>query len=403
MKSRNLLLVAVTGALAGWQPAAEAQQKYVVLSNVDAVSGQAQVTQGGQPKAAIPVQGNAQVDPSGNIVVTCQTGTHGTGCSNIGAGSSGSLTQPTITFNGPTATVAANDTTARLHWTTSNARTCYGLAAPSGVSGWTKEWATGTTGSNGFQVGNLTRDANNDTIYNFTLRCYSIGTATMGATPVVAYTDSTYQVTLAPSGTTPPPPPPAGSCSSYLASLSPAEKAHYDAYDANQRGFTKVEKTFTAHTQKTLGVNTGLIGSSPPVLPGMLQDAQYLALSFSLPLANAVNSGKFSMSFTPPIGAGVEHNIIVTISPCPGDFRPQDGDSTDPYVNRIQCRKEYSTVGAVRAGSAPTTLWCPSPADTTMYINVALRNMYESGTAATLPSDACGSSEYCGSGPSLSK
>lgn len=409
MMSRNLLLVAVTGALTGWLPQAAAQQKHVVLSNVDGVAGQAQVA----GKAAIPLTGNAQVDAQGNIVVTCQKGTPaGVGvndCSNVGTGSTGALTSPGITFNGPSAVVAATETTARLHWTTSNAHACYGVAPV--LSGWNKEWATSTTGSTGFQVGNLTRHATDQTSYTFTLRCYSNVDATVGNTDVVAYTDTSHTVTLAPSsgggGTS-------GSCDTYLASLGEigdqGPRDHFEAHRAENRknsanqsyNFTRLEKTYFAQTSKTLGVDTGQIGPTAfPYLPGILGDTQYLALTFSLPVANETNSGKFAMDNRSAIGAGKEHHVVMAISPCPGDFRPRDNSSTDIYLKAF-CRSSYSQQFVLKGNSnlADTTS-CPIPTGQTMYLNISLRN-HSLAVGQDIPADLCNTGQYCGTSSHLS-
>lgn len=389
MMSRNLLLVAVTGALAGWLPVAGAQQKHVVLSNVDGVSGQAQV--GG--KAAIPLMGNAQVDPLGNIVVTCQTGTHGTGCSNIGSGSAGTISAPGITFNGPAATVPAGDTSARLHWTTTNAHACYGITAPTGVTGWTKEWAASTTSSTGFLVGNLPRHASNPTNYNFTLRCYSSSAGTSGSTPIVGYTDSTRVVTLAPSaGTT------SGNCASYLDSLSPEDRAHYDAYSAEAREFTKTEMTFQAKTSRILGQQFGVIN---PTLPGLLGNTQYLSLSFSLPAAGEINTGKFSLSTQ--AGQGFAHPVVITISPCQGDFRPRNTASGAEHYTSTYCRTIYDQAGTTVRGAVPGAAsgdWCNIPVGQTMYMNISKHNMY-TAPGNPIPPANCGAATQCGVGSQI--
>ncbi len=392
MMSRNLLLVAVTGALAGWLPAAGAQQKHVVLSNVDGVAGQAQV--GG--KAAIPLTGSAQVDSQGNIVVTCQTGTHGTGCSNVGSGSSGALTAPIITFNGPTGTVTANDTSARLHWTTSNAHTCYGLTAPSGITGWVKEWPAGTTSSNGFLVGNLARHATDPTTYSFTLRCYSSSVGIAGSTPIMAYTDSTRAVTLAPSaGTTP-----AGNCAAYLDSLSPEQREHYNAYHADSREFTKQEMTFQQKTTRILGQHSGVINA---MLPGALGNTQYLALSFTLPTPGEVNTGKFALQTQ--TGTGFSHPAIITISPCPGDFRPRNTSSGAEHYTSAYCRTTYDSSGKTVRGAVPgatTGEWCNIPVGQTMYLNITKHDLYTT-PGSSVPPATCGSTTQCGVGAQISR
>lgn len=393
MKSRNLLLVAVTTALAGWLPAADAQ-KHVVLENVTAASGQEEV--GG--KAAIPVTGNARVDPDGNIIVTCAS-TAPDECPGVGVGSGGLTNVPGITFNGPASgtPVAASDTTARLHWTVSNAHACYALSSTPTVSGWAGPLATSTNANNGFQVGNLTRDAENPTSYAFTLRCYSNTGTDIGGVDALAYADKTHTVTLAQSATGGGGE--AGTCESYLAGMTPSERAHFDAYRADNRGFTRVTKAFADQTGRTLGKDAGNYGPpATPMLPGRLTDNEYLALSFVMQPAGGGHTGKFAATFQGVTATGniLVHPIIATISPCPGDFRPRDiGLSPeDPYL-RGYCGTVYGLSSSVR-GITVGESRCPTPAGQTMYMNFTLRNLY-TDPENSIPADGCGT-QFCGLG-----
>lgn len=209
----------------------------------------------------------------------------------------------------------------------------------------------------------------------------------------------------------PPPTPPTeytgNSCEDYKTWLeSRGELDHFNEYQAENRGFTKVARDFEQFTDRILGgARTGPIERSPPVLPGYLEDNQYLALSFSLKPQSETNTGKFALSFQPPVGLGKEHNIVATISPCPGDFRPQNVESTDPFLIPIAFRKQYSMVNVIRGSTldgTPSVLY-KLPANKVFYMNFSLRNLYLPGTVETLPSDTCEWNEGCGSGPSLSK
>ncbi|MEJ5207645.1 hypothetical protein [Denitratimonas sp. CY0512] len=397
MMSRNLLLVAVAGVMAGWLSNANAEPKNVILTVDDG------------ELIVIPLDHtkSAGFNSNGDFVASCDLGDGGK-CPNIGSSADGELLKPSLTSSGPSGVVAANDTTSRLHWTVANAHACYGLGAQSGVSGWGVVWpasATSGTAGSGFPLSGLTRHATNNTTYDFTLRCYSGSSATVGGDGVVAYEDFPLSVQLAPSGGTTPPP--AGNCAAYLASLGdPSDpgspRAHYDAYDAGKRGFTSAGTfTFTQKTGRTLGKDAGLI-ASPPVLPGSLSDNQYLALSFTLPNASEENTGKFNVQFMPPIGVGKEHRVVATISPCPGDFRPRDQNSTDPYLTTF-CRQPYSMTGSVRGNTVDDTFRCKLPANQTLYINIALRDLFSSGDASTLPPDECSTGQICGAGAELQK
>lgn len=394
MKSRHFLIsAAVLAPLAGalFAPAVMAQQKYVVLSNVDAVSGQPAV--GG--KAAVPLQGQVQFMEDGNIGVTCVLDGQNR-CPNIGTGSGGAVGgAPTVNLTAPAAPVTAPG--ASLSWTSTGAHVCYGLSATPTAAGWGKEWPA--NGSFSLDALYNSVGAGNTASYNFTLRCYSATAATAGTTPVVAYTDTQQSVTISPpqGGN---PNPPAGSCDTYLAGMTPEQRAHYDDYHASTRGLTKVERSFSDQTQgQILGQSTGLIRPlATSVLPGRLNDNEYLALSFSMPLAGGSNSGKFVMSMVEAVGSIISHPIAITISPCAGDFRPRG--SGDEYL-RAYCRTRYVSAGqGVRGSSSDFINYCATPPGQTMYLNVALRNVYVA-PGAVMPGDNCPTNAHCGVGQKL--
>ncbi|MBX3184960.1 MAG: hypothetical protein KF915_20225 [Polyangiaceae bacterium] len=305
---------------------------------------------------------------------------------------------PEIRFDGPLSPVAADDVTARLHWTATNAQSCFGIAAPSGVTGWTQAWPSVTTASDGFLVGALPRHATEASHYDFTLRCYGEQDAIDGE-PVVAYRDKTHRVTLLPGEE------PGGwtTCEGYIASLSPSERAHFDAYRAEPRGFTAVTTSFTAHTGDVLGVHMGVMGTrGVPLIPGKLDDHEYAAMTFSLPEGDPSNTGKFSL-VTQRVTAHVparEHELLLAISPCPGDFRPRDPDAEDPYLHG-SCRSQYTSTPNVR-GSISLPDWCPIPPGQTMYLNIALRDLYRA-PGEVIPADYCDPNvSYCGMGALIS-
>lgn len=400
-------LVAASASAQGQDP------KYVVIDNVSAIPGQAAV----DGHVAIPLEPatKARFDPTtGNIIVKCEKGAHGAesgACSNIGNVGSNDAPpapgNPNLTLT-PGGVVGA--TGARLTWSSSGAAFCYGVSAvPVGagpaVSGWAKEWPASTT--TGFSLDSLFNSmaANTTATYNFTLRCYSSATGTVGSTPVVAYVQpAALQVELNK---------PAGGvsgdwCDAYLDTLSPTERAEFEAYRAENRGFTAVNKTFTTQTGRVLGVDTGSIGpSGAPVLPGKVSGNNYLAMSFSMPAASQSNTGKFILNFNLQNAVGVqEHPIIATISPCAGDFRPRGGITAEAY--RIGwCRTNYQIANHnIRGNSAQVSDQCYTPPNKTMYINVSLRDMYQPGNASGpngVPEDYCGAGLYCGASGSLQK
>lgn len=412
MKS-HIILAATASALLFCLPNASAQtQKYVVIENVPAAPNQAEV--GGQ--AAIPLDGtDAEIDAAGNIVVKCNLGTEGAlpgQCSNIGTGGGNLPNAPSLALAAPTVPVTAVGS--KLTWTTNGAAFCHGISAAPvtpptapAVAGWVKEWPA-ASGSSGFslnQVLSALADGTTAT-YDFKMRCYSSATGvSSNGTPIIAYVESTKTVELnKPTGG-------GGSptgdwCDAYLATLSPAERDHFDLYRADNRGFSRVAKTFQAQTGLVLGQDTGPVGPLiAPVLPGKQTAKEYLALSFSLPQTGG--TGKFSLDFQYKHGSGGTkvHNIITAISPCQGDFRPMVHPNA-PLGSYLAaaCRTPYANA-AIGVTGRRNDLGggCQIPAGSTMYINVSLRNLYDLGETAATPGPTyfC-DANYCGAGTDVS-
>ncbi len=400
MKSCPALALTVAAAITASPHVMAQTQKYVVLDNVTAVAGQAAVN----GKAAIPLQGTAQLDgASGNVIVACKKGVEGAPageCSNVGTGSGTAPDAPTVNLSGPSAVTA---TGSKLTWTSTGADVCYGLSADvsagvgPAVAGWSKEWPANNPTS-GFSLDAVLSglpQINTAVTYDFTLRCYSTPTTLSGATRIAAVTDQTQQVTLTRISA-----PVINSCQTYYDSLTTAEKAHFDAYKAENRGFTRVEKTFTEQTTRVLGAYTGQLGpNATPVLPGLMAQQRYLALTFSMPLPNVSNTGKFGMNTQEAVGSVQMHPIIITISPCPGDFRPRVlTGSNDPYLSPV-CRTIYDSSGQSVRGADPSidSARCLTPAGQTMYMNVATQDMYTT-PGQTIPNSYCPGNVWCGAG-----
>lgn len=411
MKS-TLCLAAAVSALLVCMSAAHAQSndRYVVIDNMNAVTGQANVG----TKVAIPIEGTAQfADPDGNIRVQCKKGTHGdsTTCSNIGAGGSALPIAPVVTLTAPTSPVTANG--AKISWGSTGADVCYGLSAQGStgapaVTGWTKEWTK--AGGNGFALDSLLAgmDAGTSATYDFVLRCYSTPTGTIGQTKIVAYTDKTATVTLNKSAGQPP----AGDwCDAYKASLSSAELAHFNEYNAENRGFTAIQHDFASYTGKTPGISpNGPVSVGPQritYLPGKHLPNEYYAFSLSLPEQSGGQYLKFALTFNYKNGfAGVlNHNVIATLSPCRGDFRPQE-KYAETYLSPF-CRIKYGNDGVmIQASSDPNSYRCPVPAGAKMYLNMSVRDLSDLTSLSTDtnygPYSNCTTALYCGKGTDVS-
>lgn len=397
MKSRNLLLIAMSGVLAGWLPSAQAQ-KSVILQNVDPETGaSAQGT-----NTQIPLTGTAQVNASGNIVVDCELADGK--CPNIG-GSVAVSDAPTINFNSPTVTITtASAAESALTWSTNGADACYGKKVEritgTGPAAPSDEWNTAQPSSATYNLTSLFNEVEpgSSSTYQFTLRCYSNEPSVVStAQPFgVGAIEDMATVTLSPPENQTPP---AGNCETYLESLGTEERDHFDAYNADNRGFSRLPATFQARTGRVLGEYSGVLGK---ILPGKLGENQYLALSFSLSGVGA-NTGKFSL--TTDVGNSHAHPVIITISPCPGDFRPRNS-SSDKYTGGI-CRSVYDSHGRMVRGAIPgapgaTGEWCDIPAGQTMYMNIAKRDLYKA-PGSPIPAASCAPTVECGAGAQLSK
>lgn len=173
----------------------------LIFENVDALPGapdDAKAHHDGAFRLALPMVSGISLDEQGNYSVDCKLDQKAN-CPNVGQGALfGPATGiPSLNFTAPTGTVPAGNTSARLSWNTSSAHVCAGIGSNPTVTAWQQAWPAATTGSSGFQVGNLPRHPTNPTHYDFTLRCYSNTPAWQGS-QIVAVVEKTHRVTLAP-------------------------------------------------------------------------------------------------------------------------------------------------------------------------------------------------------------
>lgn len=365
-------------ALGGIAMTAQAQQTKLYL-DVTPPGGPAQVRE-------IPLKPGANVDvrADGHIAAACALDAQGN-CPNLGSGGG---TPPAIA-SFPDISVMQGANTPTLKWVTTG-EACYGVS-PTNLS----SWHTGLAGTN--TVG-LPLNALAVGTYDFKIRCYSPGGHTTDVATWVPGlpTDSIARVVVQQEA------PPLEFCNEYLVDLqanNPAEYAKYASYRAENRGFTRstAYTTFIQKTGKTLGADTGSI----PVLPGQLDDTQYMALAFVMPAAGTGgNTGRFGMTATLVLGGALEHETILAISPCPGDFRPRATASSETYLRPV-CRTPYTSGTASIQGNVTGSTECSTPAGKTMYLNIALRNLYLD-PGVTPPADHCPTGAQCGVGVLLS-
>lgn len=325
----SVLLLVLSGA-------AHAQTtKKIVLKNVAPTSGVGadgkEVIVGVGERAAIPFQGEATLDENGNVLIDC---TSASNCPNIGAGTA-AVQAPTLTFGALPDPVPDNPTPAAMLTWTSNGATCYGkevlrdgsaYVAPN----WEKSWPATTNATTGYSLTSLPRSTTVVTEYKLTLECRSAPTSIGPGATAVGIRQETITVRLAKASAT-------NSCETHLATLSQTERDKYYAYLPENRGFQQLPQTLAAYSGKTLGGPApSNVGGIPGGIPGDLLDKQYRALSFSLAAGQKATiemkqEGGGNPSFKP---------LAITISPCPGDFRPRDYASSDSFVNTASCRTQ---------------------------------------------------------------
>lgn len=329
----------------------------------------------------------AGVDGAGHIFASCALQNGQCPGLNAGAPAPGA---PQITISSPAenALIAAADTAAQLRWSAPQAQACYGLAAApqnSATTAWQRPWPA----SGSFVIGALPRHAQQETAYQFTLRCYAAGAA--GA---AAYSDISRSFRLAPAASAPPPPPPGGAdaCAEYMAAhnLAPGQNGFQPA-SLNPRIYNFDDGIFHTGGGQALNFSSMMNGmTGRAVLPSskINKDSEYLSLRFDInqPLHNK----GFYLTWIEQQDGGVTSrpsSLEITLSPCPGDFRKRPLDNTSPDLwNRSYCVKKidggggpWHFLGGPNGQPHPQACFLPSPqpgqAPKTMYVNIAMHDM----------------------------
>ena len=384
MMSRKLLLVAVTGTLAGWLPSAQAQvQKNVIITN----------GLNGSP-VTIPLDHtvDAGVDVNGNFVAACDLDGSGK-CPNIGTtGGSTTITDyPGITINGPASPMVAAG--GLISWSTTGAQSCYGInvarTSQGGPAAPVSTWGVSQKTADSYSLNTLFNSvgAGNTATYEFTLRCYSNAVVNDAGGPnlhAVGARDSKVSVTLSPpAGSTPG----SDACSEYY-------PTGHSAY--SQAGFqttlTRADVPFNVFTTFSAG------GSGSPVtfaqliaggisgqatLPGAYASSgKYISIPLDIP-ANTPDGHGFQIIWAEQQDVGVTampDSMELTVSPCPGDFRKRPvNDASPDYWDRKYCRRVLTTASgplyfSVGTGNAPGPV-CWLPKGKRVYLNMTMHNM----------------------------
>jgi hypothetical protein len=341
---------------------------------------------------SIPLKPNTSVTilSDGNLKAMCNA-------DDCGITSAG--TAPTInSFADVTLTQGGTASADRLKWTTTGSEICYGVSPTQ--AGWNALQPTSNT--TGLALNTLAVGT-----YDFKIRCYSAtGGRTVDTQSWVSgvSNDAIARVIVQQGQST------GDYCQEYLTNLqnnNPSEYAKFQLYKAENRlaapGTNFKRKTtdtvFSTKTGKVPGKDTGAIAS----LPGYLNDDEYVALSFVMDAASTppatTFTGKFSLKMTLTSGGVLEHSVVATISPCPGDFRPRENGS-EVYLSSY-CRSVYTSSAAslngnINGGTMSGLALCPTPVGKTMYLNLSLRDLSQAPANDPPPADWCTTGANCG-------
>ncbi|MCK7594585.1 hypothetical protein [Pseudomarimonas salicorniae] len=307
-----------------------------------------------------------QWQSNGDIEVRCKAP-----CSELSSGGAGGSAPPTsVVLSASPASPASISHRAAysLTWNSAGADVCIGAESTLGgvatsIANWTNQIFPATRSTplslilDGPAVGTATPNS-----YAFRLRCYGTGGSLLsnqvtvdvaaqtgggGGTPGADYCGELY-------GANPP--------SSTPFNLTRVEAGYNDIWP---------------------GVNPG---QSAPlvVLPGGAaggimspSTGRYLAIRFVMPQTEVQADQQMRITTQLPQAQGVSAGAIsMTFSPCPGDFRPRTTNSDpDPYL-RPQCGT-FGTGFALNASSNSGLSGCPAPVGKTMYLNIAIYDMFK--------------------------
>lgn len=325
------------------------------------------------PAAEIGLQSASTVEflANGDLRVNCRLASGQCETANIGGGGGGGTNPPTNLVLTPSTTSLTAGGAFSLTWSSSGAEVCYGVGPTSpSVLGWTGQPLATSRGTPGLAL-SLTTAGD----YVFQMRCYS-------ATGSAQTSTATVTVTQSGGGG----PGPTDYCAEY--------------YDGTTRP-VPTSPSFTAHGHERKDQTFESIWSVAPGTPGerralpgiFLLPAQnrYLSVPFTMTQGSGAQS-QFDFNWVEAAGLEgvVSGSVTVTVSPCPGDFRPSQAGSTDIYLS-AQCRRTYGIQNGITVTADPTLSGCFAPVNKIMYLNISTHNMYN-----TPPSASSCSGQTCG-------
>lgn len=308
-----------------------------------AQSGTLRFAGGAHPDIPLLSSADLVLLPSGSYEGRCALTSGTTRCQGVAAGGGGTPGPlPTASLTG--ASSASTGTAISVTRSTGNApELCVASSSPSaGVTGW--------SGSVGPTAGTSSVTFSSTGTYSLSMRCYNANGAT---------TSNSLSITVSQGGGTP------GNCSISHPQIRPA-------------GLTEYLMTWNQVFERNYPAAPGYLiplGSFTPErsMNGPLSSKMYLAIAFTAQ-AGVVGNIAFAGSQPIPAVGYTEYRpgtAFVTVSPCAGDFRPQDSASNDMFVRNCRLTVEE---GAFFFGNSPSpsSAYCQLTPGQTYYLNVVM-------------------------------
>lgn len=311
----------------------------------------------------IPITGTVSFQADGDLRVQCRL--ENGNCPSIGTGNGNTGNNPpSISAFNASSTSITTAQSVTLSWNSSG-DVCY-AESPAGINGWTGQ----TLSRNASQaISGLAAGS-----YTFGLRCYSAGGSVTASSPTVTVTTAT---------TNPPPdpnPPTGDYCAEYYSSGLPTT-AGFNAYN-----WAKTEVSFA----NAFGIVPGDVMAAADVkwLPGNQVPAavgNYIAIPFTLTESSGPNAQFNLRWFQTQIPGASPGAVSVSVSPCPGDFRPSVTFGVNPsdyYVGGV-CRGTFGQGGQISVDSSNPNNGCYAPPGKRLFINIAAANMFQGAAPTT--------------------
>lgn len=309
---------------------------------------------------------------NGDLQVSCRLDAGK--CPNVGSGGAGAALS--FTRTPATAEITSGFSNLTLDWSSAGSQVCF-ATGPASIANW--------NGSALLNAGSrvLTAQVTEDATLDFGIRCF---------TQTGGITESSTSVLVKPGGGSIPP---TGDpfCAQYYPT-APSDPA-FTAYGQLNR----VEKSWV----EVFGSQPGEISTSGSGgrigVPGAFLSpslGNYLSIPFvmSSDTDPVLRSMKIEWSEASGADGVATDGIVLTVSPCPGDFRTRSGffSQTDNYVSGV-CGGTGTNNSGVTI-TATGTGGCPAPVGKQMYLNITSYAI--SSTRTPVASSCITSGGLCG-------